>query len=209
MDSQRFQDLSKLLSKVLRPKAAPPGLTLRQDGSIEVATLLRHPFFCGYTLAEIVACVEQNQKQRFSLVGGADRLRVRACAGYTDTVGDIDMELSTTPPTPIVQAVHYSKANGPAVVEGIDQYMQSRFNLNADDTPDCWVQNVYEEDEYIHWHHDDEKLFRTQDSQFEMLSLSFGADGGFCVQPRAGSSAIICGSAHESVIGGQEGRWSE
>jgi len=67
--------------------------------------------------------------------------------------------------------------------------MQATFDLAPAEVPDCLVMNVYGPDEYIQWHHDEDDLFQTQQNPVEILSLTLGCDGVFCVQPRPASAA--------------------
>ena len=81
----------------------------------------------------------------------------------------------------------YNDSEGPQAPRLLDQYMQSELGLQRVNIPDCLVMNLYEAHQYIAWHNDENPLFDTQSRKVEILSLSLGCDGVFCVQPRPGS----------------------
>ena len=85
----------------------------------------------------------------------------------------------------------------PAVVNEILEYLQDMWNLSSNEVPDCVVVNWYDASKGIDWHADDEYLFKDEEQPTEILSLSLGADGVFCVRPRRGTNtSSICDSAH-------------
>ena len=51
-----------------------------------------------------------------------------------------------------------------------------------------WVVNAYTADNYSVWHADEDPLFGVLDAEAEIVSLSLGPDGVFCIQPRTGQS---------------------
>ncbi|ORX66166.1 phosphotransferase KptA/Tpt1 [Linderina pennispora] len=59
--------LSKLLSYLLRHGAAKEGLSLRDDGSIQLSTLLEHPKLRSTTFDQIKHVVDTNDKKRYAL----------------------------------------------------------------------------------------------------------------------------------------------
>ncbi|KNE71434.1 hypothetical protein AMAG_15668 [Allomyces macrogynus ATCC 38327] len=59
--------LSKALSRVLRHAADEMGIQISPDGWVLVDHLLAHPRFKKYTLADVQAAVNNNDKKRFSL----------------------------------------------------------------------------------------------------------------------------------------------
>ena len=78
----------------------------------------------------------------------------------------------------------------PQVLYEIQKHFQRKFGLTSDQIPDCWVINSYNTaDKFIDWHSDDDHLFGALDGPAEILSISLGADGVFCVKPNAESSA--------------------
>ena len=83
----------------------------------------------------------------------------------------------------------YNDTEGANFPRRLDQYMQSELGLQRVNIPDCLVVNVYGEEHYIKWHTDDDPLFDTQNREVEILSISLGADGVFCVQPQPHSVA--------------------
>ena len=83
----------------------------------------------------------------------------------------------------------YNDTEGANFPRRLDQYMQSELGLQRVNIPDCLVVNVYAEENYIKWHTDDDPLFDTQNREVEILSISLGADGVFCVQPQPHSVA--------------------
>jgi len=78
----------------------------------------------------------------------------------------------------------YNDTGGAEFPRILDQYMQSELGLQRANIPDCLVINVYEANQYIQWHTDDDPLFDTQNREVEILSISLGADGVFCAQPQ-------------------------
>ncbi|KAJ1956411.1 Protein transport protein Sec24B [Linderina pennispora] len=59
--------LSKLLSYLLRHGAAKEGLSLGDDGSIQLSTLLAHPKLRSTTFDQIKHVVDTNDKKRYAL----------------------------------------------------------------------------------------------------------------------------------------------
>ena len=78
---------------------------------------------------------------------------------------------------------------GPQVLYDIQNHFRKKFGLTTKQIPDCWVINVYySEHKFIAWHSDDDHLFGALDGPAEILSISLGAEGVFCVKPKAESS---------------------
>ena len=86
-------------------------------------------------------------------------------------------------------AYGFGAGQGPQVLYDILNYFQTKFQLTSDQIPDSWQINSYNtEEQFIGWHSDDHHLFGALDGLAEILSISLGADGVFCVKPKAGSS---------------------
>ena len=89
---------------------------------------------------------------------------------------------------------------GPQVLYDIQNHFRKKFGLTTKQIPDCWVINVYySEHKFIAWHSDDDHLFGALDGPAEILSISLGADGVFCVKPKSESStahALGLGKKH-------------
>lgn len=62
------QKLSRLLSKVLRHKALEYGFNVSEEGYISVDELLSHSLFQNYSRADLLSVVENNDKNRFSIL---------------------------------------------------------------------------------------------------------------------------------------------
>ncbi|CAG8566938.1 15079_t:CDS:10, partial [Acaulospora colombiana] len=60
--------LSKLLSNILRHSALKEGIKIRDDGYVNVEELMGHPKFAGKTFKDIQFVVDNNDKQRFTLI---------------------------------------------------------------------------------------------------------------------------------------------
>ena len=85
-------------------------------------------------------------------------------------------------------AYGFGAGQGPQVLYDILNYFQRKFQVTSDQIPDSWVINLYNtEEQFIGWHSDDDHLFGALDGPAEILSISLGADGVFCVKPKAGS----------------------
>ena len=78
--------------------------------------------------------------------------------------------------------------DGPSVIAEVDQYFRNTFNLSGPSIPSMWVVNAYTAEKYIDWHTDEAPLFGALDAETEIVSLSLGPDGVFCIQPRTGQS---------------------
>ena len=101
--------LSKLLSKILRHKAADHGVRLRPDGFARLSDLLSLPAFKkhGATVAGVVEVVEKDAKTRFTLRraselddadGDGDDLYIRANQGHSiAAVSGLELELLVLP----------------------------------------------------------------------------------------------------------------
>ncbi|KAJ1720327.1 Protein transport protein Sec24B [Coemansia biformis] len=88
--------LSKLLSYILRHGAAQEGLTLRDDGSICVDELMRHPKFASTTFDQIKHVVDTNDKKRYVLfqettAGTGPTWFIRAAQGHTLKVNELPL----------------------------------------------------------------------------------------------------------------------
>lgn len=95
IEKERAKRVSKYLSLVLRHEPAAAGVTLDVEGWVGVDELLagaaRNDFH--FTFAELEEVVRTNDKQRFTLDLGANR--IRANQGHS-----VSVELGLTPETP-------------------------------------------------------------------------------------------------------------
>ncbi|ORZ35288.1 KptA family-domain-containing protein [Catenaria anguillulae PL171] len=95
---------SKALSYALRHGADELGLAMSADGYVQVSDLLAHNKFKNYTLADLQAVVNNNDKQRFTLTHDpdTDTWRVKANQGHSlKSVTDLQLTaltLDTIPP---------------------------------------------------------------------------------------------------------------
>ena len=63
------------------------------------------------------------------------------------------------------------------------------FDLPREAVPDLWVVNAYEdENRFIDWHSDDDRLFDAVENEAAIVSLSFGNDGLFAFRVKAKSA---------------------
>ena len=84
MSDVNYVSLSKAMSKALRHRPERIGLTLAEDGSVEVAELVRALNRYGgwpraLTEQDVMQVVEQGTKNRFAMEGG----RIRARYGHS------------------------------------------------------------------------------------------------------------------------------
>jgi len=95
IEKKRATSISKYLSLVLRHDPAAAGVTLDEEGWVDVDDLLagaaRHGF--SFTRAELEEVVHTNEKQRFAF--SVDSQRIRASQGHS-----ISVDLGLTPETP-------------------------------------------------------------------------------------------------------------
>jgi putative RNA 2'-phosphotransferase len=104
--------LSRLLSKVLRHAPESIGITLDENGWVEVQELLKR-IGKRITLEDLVYIVVNNNKKRFEF--STDQKEIRACQGHSI---EVDLELKPVSPPDIlyhgtsIKTVEYIKRDG-------------------------------------------------------------------------------------------------
>ncbi|MCD0443221.1 RNA 2'-phosphotransferase [Glycomyces sp. A-F 0318] len=95
MDDQRLKKVSKYLSRHLRHEPGRIGITLDEQGWVEVDVLLKALADRNFRVSpeELEEVVERNDKQRFAMRDG----RIRANQGHTVEV-DLGLEPAEPPP---------------------------------------------------------------------------------------------------------------
>ncbi|XP_067938001.1 tRNA 2'-phosphotransferase 1-like [Watersipora subatra] len=83
--------LSKLLSYTLRHGAEKEGLTISDCGFVSIADILSHSKFRGFTFEDITKVVEENDKQRFSILEKDGSSYIRANQGHSIPVPNLDI----------------------------------------------------------------------------------------------------------------------
>ncbi|KAI8319558.1 phosphotransferase KptA/Tpt1 [Martensiomyces pterosporus] len=127
--SRRRQDdspevkLSKLLSYILRHGAAKEGLQLRDDGSIQLTTLMQHRRLQSTTFDQIKHVVDTNDKKRFTLFkdssrdSGGQEWFIRATQGHSLKIKEPPL-VKLTPETMPATVIHgTTKAKLPLIQE--------------------------------------------------------------------------------------------
>lgn len=121
--------LSKLLSLVLRHDPAHLGVTLDEQGWVEVAELLaqagRHQV--PLTREQLVYIVDTSPKQRFRF--NEDQSRIRASQGHS-----VDVALGYEPMEPLAQLYHGTARQNQELImtEGLRKMTRQRVHLSAD-----------------------------------------------------------------------------
>lgn len=121
--------LSKFLSLVLRHKPETIGVTLDENGWIDVDTLLAGCNAHGtkITRTELEQIVANSDKQRFALT--QDKSRIRANQGHS-----IDVELGYEPATPPATLYHGTATRFVEAImeEGLRKQQRTHVHLSAD-----------------------------------------------------------------------------
>ncbi|MCF3118511.1 RNA 2'-phosphotransferase [Streptomyces arenae] len=126
-DEQRTVKVSKYLSKHLRHQPERIGLTLDENGWVEIDALLAaaaaHRF--PVTRAELDHVVATNDKRRFAVEGG----RIRAQQGHS-----VDVDLGLPPATPPTYLYHGTVAARLAAIraEGLRPMNRHAVHLSPD-----------------------------------------------------------------------------
>jgi uncharacterized protein (TIGR02452 family) len=121
---------SKFLSLVLRHRPDRIGITLDDQGWVDVDVLLAAAAAHGVTISrdELAEIVAGNDKQRFAL--SADGLRIRASQGHT-----VEVDLGYAPATPPEVLFHGTTAKVLAAIraDGLAKMDRHAVHLSADD----------------------------------------------------------------------------
>lgn len=127
MDERRTTKVSKYLSKHLRHQPGHIGITLDENGWVEIGTLLRAAAEHGFPIsrAELDHVVEVNDKQRFAVDGP----RVRASQGHT-----VDVDLGLPGAGPPAYLCHGTVARNLEAIraEGLRPMARHDVHLSAD-----------------------------------------------------------------------------
>ncbi|GGV49477.1 putative RNA 2'-phosphotransferase [Streptomyces longisporoflavus] len=127
MDDRRTVKVSKYLSRHLRHQPERIGLTLDENGWVEIDALIAAAAAHGFrfTRAELDHVVAVNDKQRFAVEGG----RIRASQGHS-----VDVDLGLAPATPPPYLFHGTVARNTAAIraEGLRPMNRHAVHLSPD-----------------------------------------------------------------------------
>ena len=129
MDEKKIVKISKFLSLILRHKPEEIGLTLEENGWVNVADLLKACADYGkiFTLKELREVVETNDKKRFAF--NEDKTKIRASQGHSVKV-EIDFEKRTPPE--ILYHGTAEKNVGEIFAGGLKKMKRHHVHLSAD-----------------------------------------------------------------------------
>ncbi|MEV6757760.1 RNA 2'-phosphotransferase [Streptomyces sp. NPDC051214] len=126
-DERRTVKVSKYLSKHLRHQPERIGLTLDENGWVEIDALVAAAAAHGFrfTRAELDHAVATNDKQRFAVEGG----RIRASQGHS-----VDVDLDLPPATPPAYLFHGTVARNIDAIraEGLRPMNRHAVHLSPD-----------------------------------------------------------------------------
>ncbi|MEV0526811.1 RNA 2'-phosphotransferase [Streptomyces sp. NPDC050439] len=126
-DERRTVKVSKYLSRHLRHQPERIGLTLDENGWVEIDALVAAAAAHGFrfTRAELEHVVATNDKQRFAVEGG----RIRASQGHS-----VDIDLDLPPATPPAYLFHGTVGRSIAAirVEGLRPMNRHAVHLSPD-----------------------------------------------------------------------------
>ena len=129
IEKARAITISKYLSLVLRHNPAATGITLDEEGWVDVEDLLagaaRHAR--SFTRAELEEVVQKNDKQRFAF--SLDAKRIRANQGHS-----ISVDLGLTPETPPEELYHgtVERFLSSIMANGLDKRSRHHVHLSSE-----------------------------------------------------------------------------
>eukprot|EP00123_Amoebidium_parasiticum_P020465 comp5033_c0_seq1/m.1132 comp5033_c0_seq1/g.1132 ORF comp5033_c0_seq1/g.1132 comp5033_c0_seq1/m.1132 type:complete len:288 (-) comp5033_c0_seq1:24-887(-) len=129
----RSVQLSKKLSYTLRHAAAKQNIPMRADGFCLVSTILSHREYRGFTLDELKAVVENNDKKRYLLREEEGQLWIRANQGHS--LKDVEVEMDVVKSSAeIPQAIHgtYLDVWGSIKSKGLSKMNRQHIHLAPD-----------------------------------------------------------------------------
>ena len=131
MDKQRNTHISKYLSLVLRHDPSAAGITLDDEGWVDVDDLIAGAAQHGvsFTVAELEEVVRTNDKQRFALSAGSKR--IRANQGHS-----VNIDLGLTPETPPAFLYHgtVERFLSSIMTSGLEKRARQHVHLSPDVT---------------------------------------------------------------------------
>lgn len=129
MDEKRKTKISKFLSLILRHKPEEIGLTLEENGWVNVAKLRKACADHGrsFTFAELEEVVETNDKKRFSF--DRTKTKIRANQGHSL---EIEIEFERKTPPEILYHGTAEKNVGAIFANGLQKMNRHHVHLSAD-----------------------------------------------------------------------------
>lgn len=129
MDEKRKTKISKFLSLILRHQPEVVGLSLEENGWIEVQKLIKACADYGksFTFAELKSVVETNDKKRFAF--NEDERKIRANQGHSI---EIEIEFEKKLPPEILYHGTAEKNVGVIFAEGLKKMSRHHVHLSAE-----------------------------------------------------------------------------
>lgn len=129
MDEKRKTKISKFLSLILRHQPEVVGLTLEENGWIEVKKLIKACADYGkpFTFAELKSVVETNDKKRFGF--NENETKIRANQGHSL---EVEIEFEKKTPPKILYHGTAEKNLGLIFAEGLKKMSRHHVHLSAD-----------------------------------------------------------------------------
>ena len=129
MDEKRKTKISKFLSLILRHQPEVVGLTLEENGWIEVQKLIKACADYGksFTFAELKSVVETNDKKRFAF--NEDETKIRANQGHSV---EIEIEFEKKLPPDILYHGTAEKNVGIIFAEGLKKMSRHHVHLSVE-----------------------------------------------------------------------------
>jgi putative RNA 2'-phosphotransferase len=126
---RRLVTISKFLAKHLRHAPQDLGLTLQPGGWVGVDELLAASERAGFPISydELIACVETNDKKRFSFEDTGDRLR--ANQGHTV---EVDLQLEAKQPPDVLYHGTVERFLSSILAEGLKKGQRHHVHLSVD-----------------------------------------------------------------------------
>ena len=126
---RRLVTVSKFLAKHLRHAPEALGLTLEPGGWVSVDELLAASMRNGFPISydELLACVETNDKQRYSFDDTGDR--IRANQGHSVAV---DLQLEQKPPPVMLFHGTVERFLASILADGLQKGKRHHVHLSAD-----------------------------------------------------------------------------
>lgn len=126
---RRLVTVSKFLAKHLRHAPEVLGLTLQAGGWVTVDDLLAASERAGFTISydELIACVETNDKKRFSFDDTGDL--IRANQGHSV---EVDLQLEEKQPPDVLYHGTVERFLGSIWVEGLKKGKRHHVHLSKD-----------------------------------------------------------------------------
>lgn len=140
MDIEREIKISKLLSFVLRHHPEEIGLTMDENGWVNICELLtkveKKNFF--FSMSELEHVVNANAKQRF--IFNDDKTKIRASQGHSIKV---DLELEEKEPPAFLYHGTVAKFLGKITIQGLKKMDRQHVHLSKDQLRSDEVHQLY------------------------------------------------------------------